>query len=290
MGLIDKILKRPPEWDYNTPRSTKTVLLYNRSSEYVPAYSLNPITHYFHQYSYILDKYKYKKTNTIFDRLLYNSYTNPNTIVKDKSIKDDSDIKNQVKANIESNLESIFSNDHDFVYYNHKYTRMNQLIQTSFSSKKLKVEVRSGKKFVSNFLFLYDYDNNKILFTFVLKKKYLDKARYLMLLGKELDHSMFELWIRKDFCTSPVYKYYLAKFKKEILQEALVDNIDIQIKDDFSDLFVNIFTPKFKTLKEQKEFFKTKGAELLSTLKSVYSIDANTTSENEVVGTIVEAE
>jgi hypothetical protein len=234
---INEIIRDKSRYSYKYCDKSK-YLRFDSESLYVPLYTLNKSWNYISNWQEDVH-YKCKKNGTEVARII------------DRICRNQRVTKEQV-------LQEVFTEDYDLYYQNFKLRTSKKKLNHRVQSDNLLL--RTGQfVFLSNFMFLMDYTSNLILWTFVIKKEHLEEARILMLLERDIPEEYFELWIRKDFILNPRYKSLLSNFKKEIL--VLTDNI--VLKNNFSDLFLNIQIPKFKTLKQQKEFFLSKSQEFI---------------------------
>jgi hypothetical protein len=111
----------------------------------------------------------------------------------------------------------------------------------------------------------------QVLFSLVIKRSNVYKARLNMIKTGNWDLSLFELWISKGFLNLEYTK--IDNFLKEMISET---NVETKIVDNFKSIFSPNFT-EFKTIKERKEFL-TKfedeiKANIKEEIKKVFSIN-----------------
>ena len=270
MDLINKNILEYKANTYYERGAWKMFLYHNSKSEYVPLYCINKTT-YLKNFGYgYNDSGKYtnaepgqtKKLDTSkpLHLLLYN-------IIESNSFSSDKN-KNALKKNYVEKVEKIFNADYNLNYLNVGWGNRKRIMNDYiYDAHKQLINVGTRRigyiNYIVNYMFLANLSTSKVLFTVVIKKQHLNEARILMLLGKEIPKKYLELWVRKDFINANENKYMFGIFKKQILTPCAADGIEIQIKDNFHDLFLALKLPVIKSLRDQKNFLEKKSSEFI---------------------------
>lgn len=139
-------------------------------------------------------------------------------------------------------------------------------------------------EFISGKYFLGEYINESeinVLFTLVIKREYLEYVKLCILTDNEIHPDVFEFWVSKDF-DKPKSKYRSARtfYKKEILTDIRAKGITIVEKDNFSELFNNIYPPKFNSIFDYQNWLKYSTSKFLAYTKGDTSFKIDPKYEN----------
>ncbi len=279
MNAISQIILNKESF-CTTPKSNDNLFLrWNPESQYVPVYALN-------KPSYIKEYYFLKNYNRWGSKVpevlnLVNKLQNPGALQKiiwdntwvDYNTKSlDSINLSALKENVKIDIANRFSDNYDLYYSDSRkllskkatFSQLNTEEDSQFSTGTRRTR---GDQYFSNYHCLVNLTENKVLYCMVLKKEHLERARYYVLLDRELPKEWFEVWIRYDLIEQVKYKTLWGHIKSQVLKAAIQDGIEVRLVNNFSELFFNIQVPAFKTISEKKAFMRAKSIEFLEQKK-----------------------
>jgi hypothetical protein len=159
-------------------------------------------------------------------------------------------------------------------YGSHSYYELFYQVEKCVSPKLISLRT---KNYIANAWYLTDSSDNTPIFTLMVKKEAVKYVRLCLLLGETPVSDCFEFWINESLDIKdskwPQFRTQYRKYLKPKIQKEYQIPIFEKTEDELWSEFIYLTEPKFKSIKERKEWLNSVTKEYLASKKVQTVVD-----------------